>query len=150
MQISIRLNPLIDDICADSALMAILRLRDPNFATSLLTPDHRRPIIRLLTAAAAHVTSLLTSHIQSVTFPKTDDTDPTLTLTLTDQTDAQPDMILNMIQNAIVLSALHHIALQTADYDRADRYSERLTTITDAITSAISSVRNIPQITPYP
>lgn len=148
MTLSIYLNSLIDDIYADSALTALLRLHDPKFATTVITPDQRQALIRQLNAAAAYVAAPLAPRISAIVFPAETDADPQIELTIDCPTDASPDSLTHLFSSAIVFATLHFLAVKAGDNQRADRYENRIQTFSDAFINAIDSIRHCPSLTP--
>ena len=138
MKITLSINAVLDDIYADSALGAIMGLRDAARLQPLLTPDHRRALLRMAVQGAAHVCSIgeLTPRITALTLPNENDEDPTLTLELRCDSGREPssEAIIFHLSAAISAATLHLLALTRGDIPRADHHSTlaRLSIITIA------------------
>lgn len=126
MKITLDIGSVLEDIYADSALGAVMGLRDAALPVPLLTRDHRHALSRMAVHAAAHVCSMsgLSHHILSVNLPTGDAEKPMLSLDLNCENDRIPaeEAMLFHLRAAVSASTLHFVALAGNDKERADRF----------------------------
>lgn len=118
MKITLDIDSILDQVYADSAIGAILKLRDPQIRTPLLTPDQRHGLRRMAAQAAGVLAGKAGFGISVSTPDPGDETTATITIAVP---DGDSDSIEQQLSSAIALKTLSFTAASSGDHELAKR-----------------------------